>query len=106
MLSAYFANGLVGGFCTGTCASWRHLSNVRGEAFRKSKEAYDASVKQYAGGMNRPVLRRQEQYNPLGEIVEQSERKEGLNVVLGVNDHYSVKIKNVVELKMQKKSYI
>ncbi|KAH0744377.1 hypothetical protein KY290_032370 [Solanum tuberosum] len=42
--------------------------------------------------MNRPILRRKEEKeecNPLGEIVQQTERKEGLNAVLGVNDHDS-----------------
>ncbi|KAH0654109.1 hypothetical protein KY289_031787 [Solanum tuberosum] len=64
-------DGIVLSVCTGVCAGYDKIATVREEAFRRSEQTYNETVKQYSLGMERIVLKRTE----LGETDEEAKGK-------------------------------
>ncbi|KAH0744320.1 hypothetical protein KY290_032313 [Solanum tuberosum] len=65
------AKGIVLSVCTGVCAGYDKIATVREEAFRRSEQTYNETVKKYSLGMERIVLKRTE----LGETDEETKGK-------------------------------
>ncbi|KAH0744362.1 hypothetical protein KY290_032355 [Solanum tuberosum] len=97
-LSEFVSRGVVFGVSTLSYAGWVKLSRDREDAFRKSKESYDATAKQHADGMHRTYRRIERKTDEkqggdeLEETIEESirndEEKEGQNVGSGENVNY------------------